>query len=89
MYEKMTGRLSTVSSLSGKLSETGKINGVLYLPQLIINEGEGSNDYSTLLNKPAINEHTLHSGNNTFEEIGIENPDSFTILDVIDAWNSN
>lgn len=89
MYEKLTGRLSAVQSLSGKLSETQKINGVLYLPQLIINEGEGSNDYNELFNKPAINEHTLHSGNNTFEEIGIENPDSFTILDVIDAWNSN
>lgn len=89
MYEKLTGKLSTVSTLKGKLSEVNRLNGVLYLPQLIIDESKGSNNYDDLLNKPAINEHTLHSGNNTLQEIGIEDPDSFTVLDIIDAWNSN
>lgn len=90
--EQLRGRLSATEQLGGRLSEIDKISGMLYIPRVIIHGGEGvpgDGNYANLYNKPAINWHTLRAGNNTLQEIGIEDQEEFTILEVIDAWNNN
>ena len=85
----LTGVIKIPETITGKLSKPKTLKSCIAIPYGNSSGGGGVSSYTELQNKPAINEHTLHSGNNTLQEIGIEDPDSFTVLDIIDAWNNN